>query len=189
MYHHIRGRVTEKGPTHVVLEAGGVGYVVLVTPDTARALPASGEATLLTHLDVGEGFQRLFGFARDAERTLFRLLCTVSGIGPRKAHQMLSSCPADALAEALRAKDAGRLSRLRGVGTKTAQRLILELDGALASWDGGGDGRGTVRLDAVEALVTLGYDRKGAAERVDSVLGRNGGTPTLEETVRDAIRA
>ncbi len=188
MYHHLRGKVVSHGAAHAVVECAGVGYRVLVTPATAERLRPGAEATLLTHHDVGEDHQRLFGFLEETEREIFRLLCTVAGIGPTKALQILSACPPGELVEAVRAHDIARLTAVRGVGRKTATRLVTELDGRAGGLEIASGPVHTARQDAVEALVTLGYDRAEAAARVDSAQKRSVGAP-LEELVREAVRS
>ena len=188
MYHHLRGTVTEKGAAHAVVEAGGVGYRVLITPRTAALLPEAGGTTLLVHAETGEEGTRLFGFAEERERAVFRLLRTVSGVGPMRALQILAGCPPEDLAAAVEGKDAARLSLIRGIGRKTSQRILTELEGRLEGIAAGADGAAAVRRDAVEALVTLGYDRKDAAERVARALAAAGAKgASVEEVVRRAL--
>lgn len=128
----VRGRLVERGPDWAVIGIGGIGLRVLVGSGTAAALPEAGEeATLYTHLQVREDALTLYGFATPAERALFDQLLTVSGVGPKVALAALSAHPAARLHALIAAGDAAALARIPGIGTKTAQRIVLDLKGKL----------------------------------------------------------
>ena len=160
----IRGRLVERAPTRVVVEAGGLGWAVDIPLSTFERLPAHGEVELLCHLAMGAQGQtpRLFGFATPAERDFFRMLLSVNGVGPSTALSALSGSTVAAMAAAIRAEDVKGLQRLKRVGAKTARRIIVELKervdelgmaaGAAAPLD-------AAAADAISALVSLGYTR------------------------------
>ncbi len=131
MYNHIRGILTHKSPSRAVVEAGGVGYDITIPLSAGSRLPDVGrEATVLLHLVVREDDLRLIGFADESQRELFRKLITLSGVGPSMALQILSGMSPQEFAVAVEKQDAGALRKIRGVGEKTAKRIILELKGA-----------------------------------------------------------
>ena len=128
MIAHLRGVLLEKHPNQAIIEAGGVGYDVTIPVSTYTALPAAGaEARLRIHTHVREDAIQLFGFASTGERTLFEKLIAVSGIGPKLAITVLSGIESTALVEALRAGNLATLTRVPGIGKKTAERMVLEL--------------------------------------------------------------
>ena len=171
MYESLRGRLIEKEPSRCVVEAGGIGYVVAVPLSTYERLPVFGaEATLFLHLVVSEVAWRLFGFATKDERALFRTCLKVAGIGPATALALLSGMGARDLEAAVAAGDVKALTRVKGIGKKTAERLVVELRDAL-----GGVGavtRGSAApvagplADAHAALLALGLDAGEASERL-----------------------
>jgi Holliday junction DNA helicase RuvA len=171
MIGRLSGILAEKMPPQVVVDVNGVGYEVDVPMNTFYQLPAPGEkVSLFTHMVVREDAQLLFGFASREERTSFRQLIKVSGIGARIALAILSGMTADELAVAIAAEDVKRLSSVPGIGKKTAERLVLELRGKLVSGTTvatpGGlpfTGEPDARSDIMNALMALGYNEKEAA--------------------------
>ena len=195
MYHHLRGKLVHKSPAGVVLDVEGVGYALTVPLSTYETLPAEGESVrLLTHLHVRDDAMRLFAFASDEERDLFRMLIAVSGIGPTLALAVLSGTSVDTVKEAVLSGDATLLRQIRGVGAKTAERMVLELRDAVARLDvtagtravGPGD---AAALDAVAALVALGFTRTKAEEVVVASRKRLDVDVTVEELVREALKS
>ena len=169
MLNHLRGRLIERSPTRVVVEAGGLGFAVEIPLSTYEKLPADGEVSLLCHLCVGPQGQglRLFGFATPAERDLFRMLISISGVGPAMALAILSGGPLTRLAAAIRDEDVQFLRRIRGVGPKTARRMVMELKERVAELgleEIQAAPRDPVLADVISALVSLGRSR-GEAER------------------------
>jgi Holliday junction DNA helicase RuvA len=168
MIGRIAGRLLEKHPPTVVVDVNGVGYEVDVPMSTFYNLPAIGEpVTLLTHLAVREDAHQLYGFASAAERHAFRELIRISGVGSRTALAVLSGLSVDELAQAVALQESGRLTKIPGIGKKTAERLLLELKGRLApAPDHAGvsaAGAGDAAADIVRALIALGYSEKEAA--------------------------
>jgi len=171
MIGRLTGTLAAKAPPQLLLDAGGVGYEVDVPMSTFYNLPALGERiTLLTHFVVREDAQQLFGFLTVDERSTFRLLIKIGGVGPRTALSILSGLSVTELAQAISAQEAGRLVKVPGIGKKTAERLLLELKGKLgpdlavpASTLSDAQG------DIVQALVALGYNDRDAASALRSL--------------------
>ena len=176
MIAHLRGRLLEKNANRVVVEAGGVGYELAITVPTFSALPGTGgDVALHVYTHVREDALALFGFATRDEKRLFERLLAVSGIGPKLAITILSGMEAEALVSALRANDVARLTRIPGIGRKTAERMVLELRDKLASFAVGEapTASGGVEQEVLSALVNLGY-QPAAAERALAAVARNG---------------
>ena len=191
MIGRITGQIVEKLPPQIVVDVGGVGYELDVPMGTFYELPHLGEkVTLFTHHVVREDAQLLYGFARRSERESFRQLLKISGIGAKTALAILSGMNADELALAISGEDVARLSRIPGIGKKTAERLILELRGKLdlsagtpTSSVSGGSVPATpvsARSDIVNALLALGYNDREAAAAVKAL--------PAEIAVNDGIR-
>ncbi len=170
MIAHLRGTLLEKRPGQAVIEAGGVGYDLIVPVSTYTALPEAGaEARLRVYTHVREDALQLYGFATPEEKTLFEKLITVSGIGPRLAVTVLSGLPTADLAAAIRNGQVDLLVRIPGVGKKTAERIALELrdklEGVGAAPPPGGPAAAVLSVaeqDALSALVNLGCNRAAA---------------------------
>jgi Holliday junction DNA helicase RuvA len=173
---HLRGRILRKGPQEVVVDVGGVGYRVFIPVSTFYRLGEEGtEVSLRTHTHVREDALALFGFATAGEQQIFERLIEVAGVGPRLAVNILSGIEAPDLAAALRTSDLARLTRIPGVGRKTAERLVVELKDKMpaapeaeitpAVAPGGG-----AKDDLLSALANLGYSRAEAERGVDRAL-------------------
>ena len=193
MIARLHGRLRERAGEEVVVDVGGVGYQVFVSAQTLAALPGEGaEVDLLTVTHVREDALQLFGFADAAERSLFQLLQSVSGIGPRLALNILSGIATADLREAIRRRDLVRLTAVPGVGKKIAERLSVELADKLAALpaappprrDGAAHDVGT---QAVSALVNLGFRPVEADRAVDAAMAA--GVKGFEEVVREALRS
>jgi Holliday junction DNA helicase RuvA len=193
MYEFLEGRVAGAEANRVVLDVGGVGYLLLVSGTTAgtcaRALGSkAGERfRLLTHLVVTDGEPRLFGFATADERELFRLLTSVSGVGPSTAMALLTALATGDLVAAIARGDEGALRAVKGVGAKTASRLVVELRDAIQRVDAGA-ASSPARRDAVSALVALGFPRH-EAERLVETADRSQAEANSEELVKRALAA
>lgn len=190
MIAHLSGRLREKSPEYVVVDVGGVGFQVFVSLQTLTALPEEGAPIELhTCTVVREDALQLFGFRAAAERRLFLLLQSVSGIGPRLALNVLSGLAAADLVEALRGGNLARLVGVPGIGKKTAERMILELrDKALALPDERRPASAAPAFaeQAVSALMNLDYRRQDAERAVEAAIAL--GKATFEEVVREALR-
>jgi Holliday junction DNA helicase RuvA len=189
MYNHIRGKMTHKSPSKVVVEAAGVGYDITVPLSAGSRLPAVGsEATVLVHMVVREDEMRLIGFADAEERELFSRLIGLSGVGPSMALQILSGMTPREFALAVESQDAAALRRVKGVGEKTAKRIILELKGAKTiltpSTDDMPEGAAS---EAVSALMALGVPQNEAIHRVENAMRRDPGAG-IEDIIRAALQ-
>jgi Holliday junction DNA helicase RuvA len=178
----LTGRLASKHPPQLLVEVGGVGYEVEVPMSTFYSLPAAGEAvTLHTHLVVREDAHVLYGFATLEERTVFRQLIKISGVGARTALAVLSGLSVGDLAQAVALQEAQTLTRIPGIGKKTAERLLLELKGKLADAKPSASGSG----DVLNALLGLGYSEK---EALAAVKGLPAGI-AVAEGIRAALKA
>ena len=191
MIAHLRGRLIAKHPNQAIVEAGGVGYDVTISVPTFSDLPPVGsDVALHVHTHVREDSIALYGFLRVAEKQLFEKLISVSGIGPKLAITILSGMAADEMVGAIRGNDVARLTRIPGIGKKTAERLVLELRDKLPAATAGeapaGPAMSAIEQDVLSALMNLGYQRA-AAEKAVSSTARNGGS--FEVMFRHALGA
>jgi holliday junction DNA helicase RuvA len=195
MIAHLRGKLLAKHPNQIVVETGGVGYEVNISVPTFSELPASGsEVALHIHTHVREEVIALYGFLRPAEKQLFEKLMTVSGIGAKLAITILSGMAADEMAGAIRGNDVARLTRIPGIGKKTAERMVLELRDKLPA---AGTSAPTVPAlnatedDVLSALVNLGYQRaaaeKALASAVKSTAGKSDKAGSFDALFREAL--
>ncbi|MEO7030116.1 MAG: Holliday junction branch migration protein RuvA [Acidobacteriaceae bacterium] len=196
MIAHLRGRVFGKTPSTVVVECGGVGYDVSISVSTYTALPAEGaEAALFIHTHVREDALALFGFAELQEKRLFEKLLTISGIGPKLAITVLSGISAERLVGAIRGQDHATLTRIPGIGKKTAERVVLELKDKLDDMVGTAAqfsapaSLGAVADDVLSALVNLGYPRPVALKAVENAARDAGVAGDFEKLFRAAMAA
>jgi Holliday junction DNA helicase RuvA len=191
MIGRLTGRLASKAPDHVLLDVGGVGYLVHIPLSTFYELPEQeSPASLWVHTHVREDALALYGFLTERERALFLLLLGVAGIGPRVALTVLSGMPPSELVEALRSQDVRRLVAIPGVGKKTAERMVLELAEKAANLPGETPAKAASAVaadDVVSALVNLGY-RKNEAERAVDASGRAGAPREFGEFLKEALR-
>jgi len=188
MITHVKGKLVEKSPTHVVIECAGVGYFLNISLHTFSKIPDTENCTLLTHLQVKEDSHTLFGFVEKSEREIFRLLLSVSGIGTSTARTMLSSLAPIQVRDAIAGGDVATIQGIKGIGAKTAQRVILDLkDKILKIYDIGEVSNNTNKDEALSALEVLGFVRKQAEKAVDKVLVQD---PTLsaENIIKLALK-
>ncbi|MBV8052316.1 MAG: Holliday junction branch migration protein RuvA [Acidobacteriaceae bacterium] len=177
MIAHLRGRLLAKHPNQAIVESGGVGYDVVIRVPTYSDLPASGaEVALHIHTHVREDTIALYGFLRQSEKQLFEKLISVSGIGPKLAITILSGMPVDEMSAAIRGNDVARLTKIPGIGRKTAERLVLELRDKLIPDTGGEPAvvgpTNAVEEDVLSALINLGYQRAAAEKALSSMPGK-----------------
>lgn len=196
MITYVSGTLVTKSPAEVVVDVGGMGYAVQVPMSSLERLPATGESVrLLTHHHIREDAQLLFGFVTESERMLFRAMIGVSGIGPKLALAALSAYSPDRLRDLILDGDAALLTRIPGVGKKTAERLVIELRDRLTDLDTEPrEGRPTdaseVRADARAALEALGLSRADAEKRLRNALRDHAGEQmTVEALVRKALQS
>jgi len=188
----IHGTVIEKEPMRAVLEAGGVGYELLIPLSTYERLPREGdEAKLLAYHCVREDDEALYGFATSAERELFAKLTSVSGVGPKIALAILSGSSVSELSLAIASGDARRLSAIKGVGKKTAEKICVELKDRVAALALGGAaasaGKKGIVADSVAALRALGFNEEASSKMVTEVLARDPEISSTEDVIRRAL--
>lgn len=197
MIAYLDGRLVEKHPTHFVIEVAGIGYLVHVPLSSYEAIEVvDGRVKVLTHLHVREDIMALYGFATMAERDLFELLISVSGIGPPMALKILSGTPISDFRRMISAEDAKGLTRIKGVGPKLAQRLVLEIRDkidAIAPEEFKPDAMGATNPDildeATAALAGLGTNPVQARKVVATVLQDMGEDVSIEEVIKKALRS
>jgi Holliday junction DNA helicase RuvA len=185
----LNGRLIEKNPTELLIECSGVGYEVKISLNTYTQLTDSEQMKLHTKLIVREDAQILYGFFTKEEREMFNYLISVSGIGPNTAMIMLSSLIPEEIAHAIQTDDFITIQGIKGIGAKTAQRVIIDLKGKVIKFSSGSEtfvlkGNKT-RFDALNALVSLGFDKKSTEKVLDKI---DSGEQTVEQLIKEALR-
>lgn len=187
----IRGRLIEKNPTYVVVDCSGVGYLLHISLQTFSKLPEDELVTLYSHLSIREDAHTLFGFADKVEREVFRLLISVSGVGPSIARTMLSSMSTDEIQHAIASENVALIQGVKGIGAKTAQRVIVDLrDKILKTYDideVSYKESNTNKEEALSALEVLGFTRKQSEKVVSSIL-KNNSESSLEQIIKLALK-
>ena len=193
MYAYIDGKLAYKSPSYVVIEAGGVGYHINISLNTYSKLDNVERCKLFTWLHVKEDGHTLYGFADEGERRLFLHLVSVSGIGPNTGRMILSSITPDEIQTAIVKGDVALIQRIKGIGPKSAQRLILELQDKLRKE--GPDTlitmplNKTVKDEALSALVMLGFARNAVEKVLEQELNKNGTDLTVEQLIKFALKS
>ncbi len=195
MYEYFQGRLANLEPTQAVVDCGGVGYLLEITLNTYEALRAAPSETvkLYAHHVVREDAQQLFGFYDMAEREMFRILVGVNGVGNQTARMMLSSLTVDELRAAIQSQDVKKVQRVKGIGAKTAQRIVLELAdkvGSTAATLPGVAKGNPARDEAITALQMLGFPKQAVEKLLTSQEWNNAdGTPmTVEEIIKEGLK-
>lgn len=191
MITHIQGRLVEKNPTDVVIDCNGVGYFINISLHTFSQLPASENVKLYTHLQIREDAHILYGFSEVAEREIFRLLLSVSGVGASTARTMLSSLSPEQVIEAIASEDVAVIQSVKGIGTKTAQRVLLDLKDKILKVYGltgiSSVSSNTNKNEALSALETLGFIRK-QAEKVCDKIVKEDPQASVETIIKQALK-
>jgi Holliday junction DNA helicase RuvA len=191
LYDYFEGIVKEKALTSVVLDCGGVGYKFLIPLSTFNSLEKDAKAKLLAYLFVRDDQLKLYGFATEEERTYFEMLISINGVGPALALAVLSGSTTDSLREAILNEDFDFIRRIKGIGLKTAQRIVLELKGSVKELAAceirGGDVAARNREDACKALVTLGFTGSQAEEAVRRAIEKLPRDVSVEELLRESL--
>ena len=191
MITQIRGRLVEKNPTYAVVDCNGVGYLLHISLHTFSALPEEENVTLYTHLSIREDAHTLFGFSSKMEREVFLLLVSVSGVGPSTARTMLSSMTAQEIQHAIASEDVKLIQSVKGIGAKTAQRIIVDLKDKIVKIFGVDEvsvvQNNTNKEEALSALEVLGFSRKQAEKVVLNILKE---TPdvSIEKLIKLALK-
>lgn len=192
MYEFIRGKLVEKNPASAIVETNGLGYFLHISLQTYTKLKDEEAVTIYLHLVVREDDMALYGFADREERELFRQLITVSGVGVNTARVILSSVSSDDLVYAIVTGNAPLLQKIKGIGAKTAQRIIIDLKDKLTRdplpVEKVGISYNTNRDEALTGLITLGFQKSAAAKALDKVIGSGGTQLPVEELIRSALK-
>jgi Holliday junction DNA helicase RuvA len=191
MIDYIKGSITQITPTFITLEAGGIGYFINVSITTFSKLEGKKEFKVLVHEVIREDSHQLFGFADSAERDIFRLLISVSGVGANTARMMLSSLTPDEIEKAIIGSDVNILKSVKGIGLKTAQRIIVDLKDKLGKQAGNGEifafADNTKREEALSALVMLGFAKSAVSKLLDKIV-REEKNLTVEDMIKKALK-
>ena len=191
MITHLKGKLIEKNPTNIVVDCNGVGYSVNISLHTFSQLPSGENVKLFIHLQVREDSHTLFGFSSKVEREVFRLLISVSGIGASIARTMLSTLSPEQVMEAITQNNIAVIQSVKGIGAKTAQRVILDLKDKIIKIYGLDEvslvSNNTNRNEALSALETLGFARKQVEKVCDDILSKNPNA-SVETIIKQALK-
>ncbi len=191
MITHLHGVLEEKTPASAVIDCGGIGYVLSISLNTYAQLPDKGTCRLFTHLAIRDDAHVLFGFYNKAERELFRQLISVSGVGGNTALAVLSSLDPSGVQTTISNGDVATLKSIKGVGPKTAERIIVDLRDKMGKVEVGelalGLPQNKQREEALTALTTLGFAKNAADKAIDKVLKKYGSDLGVEEIVKHAL--
>lgn len=189
MIAHLNGRMIEKTPTHIIVECGGVGYFVKISLNTFSKLGSDESIKIFTQLQVREDAHTLYGFFTIAEREMFNHLISVSGIGANTGILMLSAMTSDEIAAAIVNGDVALIQSIKGIGAKTAQRVIIDLKDKVAKSEFATENiftsNNTNQNDALTALLALGFDRKRAEKAINKILTDE---QSVEEIIKEALK-
>ncbi len=194
MISFLKGKLVHKEPAFVIIEVNGVGYQAMISLNTFSEIKDREDIHLFTHLHIREDAHILFGFANEDEKGMFLHLISVNGVGPSTAMMVLSSMTPNDLKNAIMREDSATLQAVKGIGGKTAQRLILELKDKVKkdTHDSptliGGSSYNTMHREALTALMTLGISKASAEKSLDAVLKKSGNSLSLEELVKLALK-
>ena len=191
MITHLKGKLVEKSPTNVVIEVNGIGYWLNISLTTFSQIPDNENIKLYTHLQIKEDSHSLYGFYSKKEREIFRLLISVSGVGTSTARTMLSSLDPQQVVEAISTNNVSIVQSVKGIGSKTAQRLIIELrDKILKIYDLDEtyvNSNNTTREEALSALEVLGINKKSSERLVDNIIKENQDI-SVEEIIKETLK-
>ncbi|MCH1452977.1 MAG: Holliday junction branch migration protein RuvA [Flavobacteriaceae bacterium] len=190
MITQIKGKLVEKNPTQVVVDCNGIGYEINISLHTFSSLSSDENIQLFTHLQVREDAHILYGFFTILERAVFRLLISVSGIGTSTARTMLSSLTPSEIQQAIGTEDVATIQGVKGIGLKTAQRVIIELKDKIRTLQGSEEipvhKSNTIKEETLSALEVLGYSRKASEKVVDNLIQGNP-DGTVEDLIKGAL--
>tara|TARA_B110000495_G_scaffold188956_1_gene189636 strand:- start:990 stop:1565 length:576 start_codon:yes stop_codon:yes gene_type:complete len=190
MISHINGKLVEKTPTYVVIDCNGVGYKLHISLQTYSSIQTE-NCKLLTHLAVKEDSHTLYGFCTSEERDLFRQLISVSGVGPSTARIILSTYSAEEIVHYIITADVAAIQNVKGIGGKTAQRIIIDLKDKVGKGKETSDllftQDNTIKEEALSALLALGFTKKVAYKKMEQVIKNHEGEITVEDLVRRSL--
>lgn len=195
MISFLKGRLVHKDPAHIVVDVNGIGYQANISLQTYADIKDQESIMVFTHLAIREDAHILFAFSQESEKKLFQQLISVNGVGPSTAIVMLSYMNSNELKTAIIQENTAALQAIKGIGGKTAQRVIIELKDKLKkeSWEEtlpaiSAGPHNTIRKEALSALLTLGLAKPAAEKSVDAALKKSGNTITLEDLVKQALK-
>jgi Holliday junction DNA helicase RuvA len=195
MIAYLKGQITHKTPTHVYIECAGVGYLVNITLPTYSYLENLDNALIYTYLHINEQAHTLYGFASEAEKEMFLHLISVNGIGPNTARLVLSSLSTSELQKAIIYQEVSLIQKIKGIGPKTAQRMVLELRDKLSKGKSAdlptaviGSSSSVMTDEAIAAMVMLGFPKPQAEKVVSKVLKENGPLSSVEELIKLSLK-
>ena len=192
MIDHIEGRLVEKTPTYAVINCGGVGYILNISLNTYGKIGESEKCKLFAHLAIREDAHTLYGFADQQERNVFRHLISVSGVGASTARMILSSLSPLEVQQAVLTGNVGLLKSIKGIGEKSAQRILIDLNGKLGKEELSADflthPNNTMKDEALSALAMLGFARNSADKAIDKVLKQNSTINSVEELIKQTLK-
>jgi holliday junction DNA helicase RuvA len=193
MYAFIEGEINELNPAGIVLACNGIGYNINITLNTYSKLNGQKTCRLYTHLIVREDALTLYGFIDTYERTVFQQLISVSGVGPNTGRLILSSLTADEVVEAIQTENVRSLQSIKGIGTKSAQRIIIDLKGKMSKEAVSGEflsaAHNTNKAEALSALIMLGFNKATAEKAIDGIMKSAGMQVPVEQLVKLALKA
>lgn len=198
MIAYLKGKLTYKDPTYVIIDINGLGYQVKISLNTYTKIKDEEQVMLLTYLSVKEDSQTLYGFKEETEKKIFLNLISISGVGPNTGLMILSSLSSEELEQAIITEDHQTIQRVKGIGAKTAQRIVLELKDKIkkdsyqdASKVGSGfmSKNNKVKQEALQALMTLGFTKASAEKNIDSVIKKSGPEISLEDLIKASLKS
>ena len=191
MYSFISGTVVEKNPTYVVLDNQGIGYFINISLNTFTAIGEQQHVKLFVHLAIREDAHTLYGFYTEAERELFLQLITVSGVGCNTARLILSSMTVKEAVDAIATNNIRMIQGVKGIGAKTAQRIVVDLHDKVGKLEAGGEispvGYNTLKDEALSALMVLGFNKASIEKTLDKLL-KQMENPTVEDLIKESLR-
>ena len=193
MFAYISGVITQKSPAYIIIEAGGIGYGINISLNTFSKIQNLAKCKLLTYFHVKEDAQVLYGFAEESERSLFIHLISISGIGPNTGRMVLSSFPPEEIRWAIINGDVRLIQSIKGIGPKSAQRIILELKDKLKKEPAEEvnfipAGNNTLKEEALSALIMLGFTKSDAEKSVQKVLKSTPEVEKVEDLLKEALK-
>jgi holliday junction DNA helicase RuvA len=196
MIAYIDGKLALKDPTYLIIDVNGIGYQVKISLSTYSTLPDGERCKLHTYLHIKEDAHTLYGFTTIAEKDTFLHLISISGVGPNTGLMILSSLTVDEIQQAIVREDVRTIQNVKGIGAKTAQRIILELKDKIKKevmvsdhTSSAGVSHNTVRAEALSALVTLGFAKNVAEKTLDAIIKREGGNLSVEALIKFALKS
>ena len=192
MINHLNGRLIEKHPSHLIIECNGVGYFVNISLNTYDKISSDEHIKIFTYLSIREDAHTLYGFAEESERVMYKNLVSVSGIGPSTAIVILSALGPSKLKEALLNEEVAILQSIKGIGGKTAQRMVVELKDKMEKDDKIqltiDDSQGEMKSEAMAALQVLGFDRKRIEKTVDRMIKKYPEVDQVETLIKNVLK-